>query len=265
MNQDSSFILIPVILSGGSGTRLWPLSREGHPKPFIKLNDGETLLEKTYRRISTLKNIPRLNDKPLVLTVTNREYYFLCKDELEKTNVESVFLLEPESRNTAPAITIAALWAQNEYGPNASMLIMPADHIIEDQKEFAGKRELIHNKIKVLDAVDALGQTNLNGKEEVQISFGVPGAFSNSRSFKFKLLQNADLDDGSKNNIGVSHYKTYNLRLIRPELINAQGNYVKKSYNSLTSDMVQDIIKNNFKSDLSVEVKDSTKGQRRFI
>ncbi len=136
MNQKSSSILIPVILSGGTGSRLWPLSREGHPKPFIKLFDGETLLEKTYRRVSTLKNIPKLNGKPMVLTVTNREYYFISKDELEKTNVESVFLLEPESRNTAPAIAIAALWVRKEFGPNASILVLPADHIIQDQNEF---------------------------------------------------------------------------------------------------------------------------------
>ncbi len=136
MNQKPSSILIPVILSGVTGSRLWPLSREGHPKPFIKLYDGETLLEKTYRRVSTLKNIPKFNGKPLVLTVTNREYYFISKDELEKTNVESVFLLEPESRNTAPAIAIAALWVKKEFGLNASILVLPADHIIQDQNEF---------------------------------------------------------------------------------------------------------------------------------
>ena len=64
-------LLVPVILSGGSGSRLWPLSREGHPKPFIELADGETLLEKTYRRASLLENIPRENGKPLVITITN--------------------------------------------------------------------------------------------------------------------------------------------------------------------------------------------------
>ena len=74
-------ILIPVILSGGTGSRLWPLSREGHPKPFIKLLDGETLLQKTYQRISLLPNIPKINGKPFVLTVTNREYFFISKDE----------------------------------------------------------------------------------------------------------------------------------------------------------------------------------------
>ena len=109
-------VLIPVVLSGGTGSRLWPLSREGHPKPFIQLFDGETLLEKTYRRISRLQNIPKINGKPFVLTVTNREYYFISKDELDKTNASSVFLLEPESKNTAPAISMAALWIKKNYG-----------------------------------------------------------------------------------------------------------------------------------------------------
>ncbi len=139
MKKDSSPILIPVILSGGTGSRLWPLSREGHPKPFIELFDGETLLEKTYSRVSFLENIPKVNGRSLVLTVTNREFYFISKDELEKTDLHSIFLLEPEGRNTAPAICMAALWIKEHYGQNVSMLVMPADHIIQDQKEFALK------------------------------------------------------------------------------------------------------------------------------
>ena len=144
--------------------------------------------------------------------------------------------------------------------PNGGLNMVTMD-IYEDILDPSGPT----GEIRVLDGIDALGQTNLSGKEEAQIQFGVPGAFSNSRSFKFKLMQNSDLDDGSQTNYGSRHYKTYNLRLARPELINAQGNYVKKSYNSLTSDVVQDIVKNNLKSDLSVDVKDSTKGQRRFV
>ncbi len=128
-----------MILCGGTGSRLWPLSREGHPKPFIQLFDGETLLEKTYRRVSLLDNILKVNGKPFVLTVTNLEYYFISKDELEKTDLNSIFLLEPEGRNTAPAITIAALWIKEHYGQQASMLVMPADHIIQDLKEFVLK------------------------------------------------------------------------------------------------------------------------------
>lgn len=129
-------VLIPVVLSGGTGSRLWPLSREGHPKPFIKLFDGETLLQKTYHRISRLQGIPKVNGKPFVLTVTNGEYYFISKDELDKTNASSVFLLEPESKNTAPAISMAALWIKKNYGDNASMLVVPADHLIQNESEF---------------------------------------------------------------------------------------------------------------------------------
>ena len=119
LKQNASPLLIPVVLSGGTGSRLWPLSREGHPKPFIKLFDGETLLQKTYHRIGLLGHIPRVNGKPVSLTITNREYYFISKDELEKTNLDSIFLLEPEGRNTAPAITMAALWIKEHFGPHA--------------------------------------------------------------------------------------------------------------------------------------------------
>ncbi len=129
-------ILIPVILSGGNGSRLWPVSREGYPKPFIKLYDGQTLLEKTYRRIDLLPNVAKINGRSFALTVTNHQYYFISKDELDKTNISSVFLLEPERRNTAPAITIAAMWIKKNYGNEASMLILPADHLIQNELEF---------------------------------------------------------------------------------------------------------------------------------
>ncbi len=67
--------LIPVIVSGGAGSRLWPLSREGHPKPFIRLADGESLLQKTFLRAAALPGVQR------VLTVTNRDFYFQSADE----------------------------------------------------------------------------------------------------------------------------------------------------------------------------------------
>lgn len=129
-------ILIPVVISGGVGSRLWPLSREGQPKPFIKLFDGETLLEKTYRRIGKLPHLPQVDGKPFTLTVTNREYYLMSKDELDKADLSGVFLLEPEGRNTAPAISMAAHWINAHYGHEASMLILPADHLIQDTSQF---------------------------------------------------------------------------------------------------------------------------------
>ena len=125
-------MLIPVILSGGAGTRLWPVSREGHPKPFMKLPDGESLLMKTYRRAR------RVADPGEILTVTNREYFFLSRDEYQLSLPDEperpTFLLEPFGRNTAPAIALAALQVADRHGPDALML--PADHLISDEALF---------------------------------------------------------------------------------------------------------------------------------
>jgi len=128
--------LVPVILSGGAGSRLWPVSREGHPKPFMKLADGETLIQKTYQRAAALAQFdPRLQIDSM-LTVTNRDYYFMSRDELVKTPAKSRFLLEPFGRNTAAAIALAAhaIAADQE---DALMLVLPADHLILDEAAFA--------------------------------------------------------------------------------------------------------------------------------
>lgn len=128
--------LLPVILSGGAGTRLWPVSREGHPKPFMKLADGQSLLEKTYLRAAKLSQCLRVNDCPNVLTVTNQDYYFLSRDVELKTKVNSLFLLEPFARNTAAAIALAAHQAISHYGQDIVILILPADHLIDDFEHF---------------------------------------------------------------------------------------------------------------------------------
>jgi hypothetical protein len=120
-------------------------------------------------------------------------------------------------------------------------------------------------EVTVVDAIDALGSVNLNGKEEAQISFSGSDFLGGDKNFKFRLLQNSNLDDSSQANYGAGKNKQYQLKLVRPELINSQGNYVKKSYNQNTSDIVKDIVKENLKSDLEVDVRDSTKGQRRFV
>lgn len=125
-------MLISVVLSGGAGTRLWPVSREGYPKPFMKLADGESLLLKTYRRAAAL-------GAKDILTVTNRDYYFMSKDEMAQAqlDVSSQFLLEPAGRNTAPAVAMAAHLVAEHYGPDALMLVLPADHLVQDQDSFA--------------------------------------------------------------------------------------------------------------------------------
>jgi len=130
-------MLIPVILSGGAGSRLWPVSREAYPKPFIRLADGASLLRRTLERAMRVKGVST------VLTVTNREYYFLTKDEYASAAVkpDPVFLLEPCARNTAPAIAMAAFFAAHHHGADTELLILPADHLIEGDEAFASAVE----------------------------------------------------------------------------------------------------------------------------
>lgn len=130
---DPQRVMIPVILSGGSGTRLWPVSRRAHPKPFMKLVDGETLAEKTFRRALGVAG-----DSP-VLTVTSRDYFFYTRDLYDAVDGKEhghPFLLEPIGRNTAPAIALAALYVRETQGPDALMLVLPADHLIRDTASF---------------------------------------------------------------------------------------------------------------------------------
>jgi mannose-1-phosphate guanylyltransferase/mannose-6-phosphate isomerase len=129
-------MLIPLILSGGVGARLWPISRESRPKPFMKLPDGQSLLQKTFARAAALEGVSE------VLSITNREYYFESRDEYQRAKknfpgVVDTFLLEPFGRNTAAAIALGALRIAAAYGDDALMLVLPADHLIDDQTAFA--------------------------------------------------------------------------------------------------------------------------------
>ncbi len=127
-------MLIPVILSGGAGTRLWPVSRSAYPKPFMRMADGESLLYKTLDRAL------HLADDGRVLTVTGRDYYFLTRDVYAQhagANLDNLpFLLEPAGRNTAPAIVLAALYTIEHVGKDAIQLVLPADHLIRDIDAF---------------------------------------------------------------------------------------------------------------------------------
>lgn len=125
----------PLILCGGSGTRLWPLSREQYPKQLLKLVGNHTMLQATALRLNGMElSAGDVLEKPLL--VGNEEYRFLMAEQLREVSVSHASLiLEPCGRNTAPAVTLAALAAQ-AGGRDPILVIMPADHIIQDQKIF---------------------------------------------------------------------------------------------------------------------------------
>lgn len=121
--------MIPVILSGGSGSRLWPLSRKQFPKQFLALTGEHTLFQQTLERLTFEGMQP-----PMI--VCNKDHRFIVQEQLSarKLNTQAI-LLEPFGRNTAPAVAIAAMKLLNE-GRDELLLVLPADHVIEDQKAF---------------------------------------------------------------------------------------------------------------------------------
>ena len=122
--------LYPVILCGGSGSRLWPLSREHYPKPLLPLTSGQTLLQDTAAR---LDGLPELGD---AVYVCNEEHRFLLAEQvMQAGRTAASIILEPEGRNTAPALTLAALFVAAR-DPEALLLVMPADHVVTDTAAF---------------------------------------------------------------------------------------------------------------------------------
>jgi len=123
--------IIPVILSGGAGTRLWPLSRELYPKQFLPLAGEHSLLQDTVLRLAGLPAVA----PPLV--VCNEEHRFLVAEQLRAAGVDgAAILLEPAGRNTAPAVALAALHASARHGAEALLLVLPSDHVIADAAAF---------------------------------------------------------------------------------------------------------------------------------
>ena len=122
-------MIIPVILSGGSGTRLWPISRKLHPKQFINLvNENTTVFQDTILRL------PKASSNPII--ICNEEHRFLAAEQLRQINsTHEDIILEPVGKNTAPAIALAALKVINK-NLDPLLLVLPTDHIIKDVKAF---------------------------------------------------------------------------------------------------------------------------------
>lgn len=146
-------LIQPVVLSGGSGTRLWPLSREKHPKQLLSLIGGEdTLLQATIRRVDGIADVQLCS--PMV--VCNEEYRFVIAEQLRLMGKEGPIVLEPFGRNTAPALTLAALAAVRD-GVDPILLVMPADHVITDTCAFQA----------------AVGQGALLAEDGAVVTFGI--------------------------------------------------------------------------------------------
>src|SRR5512146_1361159 len=144
----------PVVLCGGSGTRLWPLSREQYPKQLLALNGELTLLQATLRRMN---GFPTAAQPAAPIVVCNEEHRFLISEQLRAIGVQAgAIILEPVGRGTAPALTLAALHPLADDDP--VLLVMPSDHAILEQKSF----------------LDAMGKGAALADAGNLVTFGVP-------------------------------------------------------------------------------------------
>lgn len=145
-------MILPVILSGGAGTRLWPLSRAMYPKQFIRFFNGEkrSLLGATLQRLTPDDSF----STPLI--VCNNEHRFLVREEAKQAGLDpQAIILEPVGRNTAAAVAVAALFAQRS-NPDSILAVMPSDHVVADENGFA-------DGIKRAAAIAATGKLVLFG------------------------------------------------------------------------------------------------------
>ena len=160
MSSENIKKIIPVILAGGTGSRLWPLSRKSFPKQFLNLLDDQyTMLQKTFKRIETLDNICR----PII--ICNEEHRFIVGHQMKEINVDPLeILLEPEGRNTTPAITISALKALDIFKDkniDPILLILSSDHQIKDINKF---------QLSIKNSINIASQDNL-------VIFGIPPTY----------------------------------------------------------------------------------------
>ena len=121
--------IIPVIMCGGAGTRLWPVSRESMPKQFVPLVGQESTFQQVLARVSD----PELFARPIV--ITNADFRFVVAEQLRERGVEADIVLEPMRRDSGPAVAVAAVLAA-ERDRNALVLVLAADHVIRKPDEF---------------------------------------------------------------------------------------------------------------------------------
>lgn len=231
--------ILPVILSGGSGTRLWPISRSAYPKQFLKLGLGEnSLLQETVNRVSGCGFLP-----PML--ICNHEHRFIIAEQMRSIGFEDVdIILEPIAKNTAPAIALAAL-RSIQNGMDPLLVVLPADHFIENSEEF-------HRALSV--AIDFAEKGKLvtfgisPSKPETGYGYIEMGSrIVDSEAFKVRgFVEKPDLDTAkkyvdSKNflwNSGIFVFKASRyldeLEAFAPEIFGVCENAIKKSNRDLS-------------------------------
>lgn len=193
MSISSRRLMTNIILCGGTGTRLWPLSRTLMPKQFVKLFEGESLFQKTVTRNQ------KACDSQFI--VSNAEQYFLAVDQMEELSTnQSDYLLEPVGRNTAPAIAIACFALDSEE----IVLVTPSDHLIKDKTAY----------------LEAVTKAQELAKEEYLVTFGITPEYPETG---FGYIE-AELQDAELTGLSVKSFKE------KPDAITAQsyldaGNY----------------------------------------
>ncbi|MQY44161.1 mannose-1-phosphate guanylyltransferase/mannose-6-phosphate isomerase [Epibacterium sp. SM1969] len=185
-------MITPVLLCGGSGTRLWPLSRKSYPKQFVPLIGETTLFQASSQRLSGAGY-----GAPLVLT--NSDFRFIVTEQLQQVGIDpGAILIEPEGRNTAPAVLAAALWLE-KTNPDGLMLVAPSDHVVPDPDAFraavaAGEEraragQLVTFGIKPTHAETGYGYLELDGD---------PGDFAPKPIALKRFVEKPDLDSAQK-------------------------------------------------------------------
>ena len=197
-----SDIVHPVLLAGGSGTRLWPLSRKSYPKQFSKLMSEQTLFQSSALRLTSTQNISFSSP----ITVTNADFRFIISDQLQQVGIDpGPILIEPKAKNTAAAILAASIFAY-ERDKNAILLVAPSDHMIPGIDDF-------HAAIKV-------GLSHVQNRK--MVAFGIKPAYPETGYGYLELTKHA-IDD-----IGTSDVEKF---IEKPDLHDAKkmleaGNYL---------------------------------------
>lgn len=169
-------LIHPVILSGGSGSRLWPMSRAGYPKQFLNLNGEHTMLQATALRVAR-------QGFTAPLMVCNDDHRFIVAEQLRLANIEpGRIVLEPLGRNTAPAVAVAAL-ALTQNQEDALMLVMPSDHVISDEQAFLSavdqaKTAAMQGKLVTFGIEPTAPETGYGYIQKGQTQADAPGVFN---------------------------------------------------------------------------------------